>query len=101
MPVYEFRNRRTGELREEVYVSWRDAPRELVEAGDTWERVPSRVGMAVVIEGQRAELRRLEKKGVVPYESGMDRDINETRLRQEKKAEADRHQIIRDTLAQF
>lgn len=101
MPVYEFRSRQTGRIREEVYASWRDAPHEIADDGDVWERIPSRLGVATVIEGRRAELRRLEKKGIVPYEAGMDRDFNENRLRQEKKIEADRHQVIRDTLAQF
>lgn len=101
MPVYEFRNSCTGEVREEIYVSWRDAPQSFPEetAPCVWERIPSRLASAIVMNEQRVALREKAKRGIVPFERGMDRDMNEARIRREKADEADRHRIIRESIA--
>lgn len=102
MPIYEFRSATTGRVVEEIF-SIRDAPKTFEKNGEKFERVPSRPGIARVMEGRAAWFRNADKQGAtsVPLEAGMERDFNEARIRREKKVEENRRKVIADTLAAF
>lgn len=103
MPIYEYRDEVTGEVLSEVYVSWRDAPKELTNprTGNRAVRIISVPARPVVMGDNQQRLRNLEKRGVVPVESGMDRDVERAKAYREERENRRRDQVIADTLAQF
>lgn len=100
MPIYTFRCRATGETKEEVYLSWRDAPQEIVFAGGCCaERVPSVPARAIIVGDQHRELRRLAKDGVVPIEPGMMADQKRAKQDRQRRADERRRKTIAEHLA--
>lgn len=99
MPIYEFRGESSRRVVEEIF-SIKDAPLEFEMDGERFVRIPSRPGVVDPL-GKMAERRAEERSGIVPLESGMKRDMNEARIRNEKKTEENRRKIIADTLASF
>lgn len=100
MPVYEFRNTETQEIREEFFARWSDAPPQIFERGAWWVRVPSapRVRVDTPLDGK---LRELEARGVVPLERGMDRDVKANAARRDKQEAAKRRELIAETVRAF
>lgn len=96
MPIYTYRNEYGCEI-DEYFATWRDAPSELIvdHFAGTFRKVPARFVSRFPDPSAKAE----ERQGIVPFESGMDRDAARARQYRQEKEDRERRKALEAAMA--
>jgi hypothetical protein len=89
MAVYDYRNQRTGEVKEEIFLPGEQAPyRAMGKDGDTWIRMPAAPRIVTADTRKFREWpteKELLAKGKRPVERGHTKDVERARKYKEEK----------------